>query len=139
MLTSIRFEVRRLLRYVTVGALNTIVSYVVYALFLRLHSTVLALALGYLAGMAVSYTLNYNWTFASIGSHGRSVMLRFALVNIGMLTLSEFTLAFFLRLIQSPYFAQLVNTVPSVLLGFVLNRWLVFGQSPTLRKMHLAN
>lgn len=56
--------IKRGLRYVVVGSINTILSYCVYAVGLVFHIVYpIALGISYLFGISVSFVWNKGWTF----------------------------------------------------------------------------
>jgi putative flippase GtrA len=62
------------LRFMAVGALNLVVTYAIYAGLVLLGCPYnLALALDYVVGVCIGYTLNRWWTFASRAASHRSL------------------------------------------------------------------
>jgi putative flippase GtrA len=63
------------LKFLVAGGINTVVTYVVYVLLVRLgwHYT-LALFTEYTIGIIAGYNMNRHWTFAGHGSHVRSAL-----------------------------------------------------------------
>lgn len=65
------------------------------------------------------------WTFQH--RLGWVAGLRFLVVNLLVLAISEGSLTVMLHVVSaSPYVAQAVNLIPTVIIGFLLNQWIVF-------------
>ncbi len=121
---------RELLRYLTVGAVNTLIGLaaIYLAIFLFRANDVVANLIGYSFGLACSYALNRRWTFASDGAVAPQllkfllVMLVAYLANLGaVLGLTRY-------LAVNRYLAQAVGALPYTIIGYLGSRLLAFPQ-----------
>ena len=115
------------LRYLLVGLVNTTVTLVaIYlALLLEAHG-LLANAIGYGAGLVVSYTGNRIFTFKSEGEIGREAV-GFVVV-FGVSYAAAFVVLVALLSFAMPYWpATLVSMGTYTVSSFALNRGLVFA------------
>jgi putative flippase GtrA len=111
-----------------------VISYLVYALSIHVFHLLssVALIVGYLAGMVTSYSINSRWTFEKDVFSWR-YFWRFLVVNLIILVFSECTLWLILKfLVSSKYMAQGINTVPTLIVGFLANRLVVFKEKDQL-------
>jgi putative flippase GtrA len=117
---------RELLRYLAVGAINTLIGVVaIYlAIFLFRANDVVANLVGYSLGLACSYALNRRWTFASDGAVAPQ-LVRFLLAylaNLGaVLGLTRYFAV-------NRYLAQAVGALPYTMIGYLGSRLLAFPQ-----------
>ena len=117
---------RQFINYCAVGVLNTGTSYAIYALLTGAHVMPhIALAVSYVCGMALSFLLNARLTFSRSRFHLADA-IRFFLVNGLLLALSEGSLTLFLHLVQNADIAQAMNILPITVIGYLLNRFVVF-------------
>ncbi len=118
---------RRFVKYCLTGLLNTGVSYAVYGALIALRiDAAWALAVSYAVGMISSWLVNSRWTFGRSRVDG-AALRRFAMVNSGILIVSEMSLHLILRdVTASPYLAQIINLPPVTVVGFMANQLLVF-------------
>jgi putative flippase GtrA len=131
--------VRQFIKYGLVGALNTILTFVIYSAGVLLHLDYLAaLMLGYLAGSLNSYWLNRRWTFRASNLAHSTTGTRFALVqasallaNLGLLYLFVHTLG----VAKIP--SQAILTVPVLTVTFYVNRVWSFAHTRTPRRRPL--
>ena len=117
----------RFIRFCITGGLNTLVDFaVLWVLTVPLQaSPYLSQILSYSAGMLNSYCINRSWTFGSKNRFFGSEMLRFLLVNLCVLGVSVG--AIYLLAQRLPMLAaKLFTTGITMILGFVLNRLVVF-------------
>ncbi len=117
----------RFIRFCITGGLNTLVDFAVFwVLTVPLQaSPYLSQILSYSAGMLNSYCINRSWTFGSKNRFFGSEMLRFLLVNLCVLGVSVG--AIYLLAQRLPMLAaKLFTTGITMILGFVLNRLVVF-------------
>ena len=115
--------VARLLRFGAVGAANTLVSYLVFALLLRLgaHFAVATLA-GGICGVALGFKLHGNFVFNHTG-HGRFPHFLVIFMLCYALSLGIQAIA---RLVMDGFLAGALATAFVVPFSFLLNRNLVF-------------
>jgi putative flippase GtrA len=88
--TRLLFRGEHLIRFLMVGASNTVVSYLVFLFGYHLWfvgNALFAQPLSYGAGIVWSYFWNRNWTFQSSAGVGRE-FIRFIVVQIILLFLS---------------------------------------------------
>lgn len=127
----IRFHwLPQLFRYIITGALNTALSYVVFAGLIALQlNPYLSQAIGYIVGMMTGFSVNAKWTFSREDLQV-AMLGKFLMFNFLLLGLSEVLFHFILNTFPtSPLIGQAVTLVPITVLGFVLNRSLVFTDS----------
>jgi len=122
---------RQSLRFATVGLVNTAIGLgAIYAvMFLFKTGPAIANAVGYVIGLAVSFSLNRVWTFNSDRpvAHVLPKYLLVAalsyLLNLGAViaATSQFSV--------NPYLAQLLGVGIYTVCVFFSCRWFVFGRS----------
>lgn len=120
-------ELKKFLKYCTTGLVNSTATYISYALLIVVGSPiVIALGVGYLTGMVFSYMLNTRWTFEKT-DFTTEYLIKFIAYNLLLLVVSELTLHFISEYFTaSRYLAQGINMIPITVLGFIVNRMLVF-------------
>ncbi len=85
-----------------------------------------ASATGFCAAVAVNYTLQYYWTFASTGSH-RVIFLRYLSITLAMLGLNTAVFWMLHQRFAVPYLlAQFVTTGAILIINFTVNRRYTF-------------
>jgi len=79
----------RFLRFASVGAVGTIIQYVVLIGFAQVTdlSLVIASAVGFILGAFMNYSLNYRYTFRSTKNH-REAMIKFMTVALAGLIIN---------------------------------------------------
>ena len=123
-LTRLRF-----VRFCITGGLNTLVDFGVFWCLTALLAVnpYLAQVLSYSAGILNSYCINRTWTFGSQNRFFSGEMVRFLAVNLIVLAASVGTIALFTGQLGLPVLlAKLFTTGITIVLGFALNRLLVF-------------
>lgn len=115
--------VLRLVRFVIVGFFNTLASYMVFALFIRLgcHYTLATLA-AYACGMLMGFKLHGAFVFDHPGDHR---FLRFTLISIALF-LCSLGIQAVARLSVNDYAAGAIAAVITIPISFLLNRAFVF-------------
>lgn len=114
-------------RFLSVGVLNALFGLlVIYAAkwFGQLND-VLANAIGYAAGLALSFTLNSRWTFAYQGAHAPA-LARFVLVAGVAYALNLLTVLLAIRLGLNGYVAQALGIPPYTLTTYLASKYFVF-------------
>lgn len=92
---------------------------------------VLANVIGYGLGLALSFTLNRNWTFGYRGATPVA-LLRFLLVFAMAYVLNLSTVLAAIRLCHiNPYLAQAIGIVPYTLFGYLASKFFVFRRPPS--------
>jgi putative flippase GtrA len=78
---------RQLAKYTLVGAGNTLIAFVVYAVLVAAVPSAAAAALAFVAGAANGYLWNGRWTFADRGA--RPAVFRYGIVQVGGLAAAD--------------------------------------------------
>jgi putative flippase GtrA len=129
----VKFSSRTAVRFVLVGALNTLTGLlVIYALkYVFGMPDIGANLFGYAIGLTVSYTLNRRWTFSYRGGH-QGAIARFALLTIVAYAanLACVCAAIYLFSVNS-YIAQTIGIVPYTLISYFGSRLFVFAPMPS--------
>lgn len=125
--------VRHFWRYCIVGGLAALLHFMVLIALVEGFQVVptWASAIGFCLAVILNYVLQYYWTFAADGSHGRMFSL-FAVFAV--LTLVINTGVFWLcnEAADLPYLlSQVIATGTVVLINFQLNRRYVFCAEPS--------
>jgi putative flippase GtrA len=121
---------KQFIRFNMVGALNTLITYLIYSglVFAGLHYQA-ALALEYSFGIVFSYVLNKRFTFAIRGSRDSRMFMRMLATYIPMLFLNAIALWLLVdRLGWNKYLGQAVALVVVAGLSFLAQRAFVFGR-----------
>jgi len=119
---------RTLLRFLLVGASNTVVSYTVFHLSLRdlVQSAAVAQALSYSAGILWSFLWNRRWTFRHQGAVLPS-LLAFTALQLALLVASSLLVGLAVdRLMLPPTPSWLVVMAFITVLNYAASRHLVF-------------
>lgn len=128
-----------LARFLVVGCINVAMSLTVFS---ACHAVLSALpqaatiaatlsnAIGYLAGMASSFTLNKSWTFRDRGSTARQLP-RFLALNLAGMGLGSLSLLVLVDLGGGPPLGVWLGTTAAVvLLNFLGNKYWTFEAQP---------
>jgi len=120
----------QVLRYAVVGVSNTAISMAVYAGLLALEvGYVAAVVVSYGAGLANGYTLNRRWTFVA-GSFSIGSLSRYTTVQATGLLLSVGLTALFVEHFGVPKLPALVLSWPPVIaVTFTATRLWAFGSN----------
>lgn len=129
-------EVKRLIRFCIVGAVNTLVDFAVYALVLRLvpwkYNHLLGQALGFVAGTVNAYFMNGGWVFRDRDGgrkKGGKVLLRtFAGYAVTFLLSEGLLMLWVDALGMNKYLAKLINLCVTVPSNYVINRLWTFRE-----------
>ena len=114
------------IKYVYVGGLNTLVTFLLYIFLIKLHvNYILASSVCYLVGIVGGYVLNSYFVFTSkIKLTGLS---KYSLVYITSYFISIFMLFCFVSILGiDVILSQAIAIVIVTLLNFKLVKWLVF-------------
>lgn len=119
----------RFVRFAVTGGLNTLVDFVVFFLLSGVWHwhEVPAQILSYSAGILNSYCINRRWTFQTRNRFFSREMLWFIGVNLFVLGVSVASL--WLLTVYTGFgilVRKILTTLLTMVLGFVLNRLLVF-------------
>ncbi len=114
-----------------VGLLNTGTTLaIIWGLMTAGMGPYLANLAGYVAGMAISFTLNRSWTFRQGGKDGAVHLVRF-LAASGIAYLGNLAaVAALIALRVDPYLAQLFGMPVYTGTFFLLSKYYVFRASP---------
>jgi putative flippase GtrA len=118
-------------RFLSVGVLNTLFGLLVIfaAKWWLAMGDVAANALGYGAGLALSFTLNSRWTFGYQGAQ-LPALLKFLLVAGLAYAMNLLTVLLAIRLGLNGYLAQAMGIPPYTLTTYFASKYLVF-RAPT--------
>jgi len=116
-----------LVRYVLVGVVATAVDYGAYYILTRFFffAAVVANPVSYVCGNVVSFLGQRTITFRSHGRPGRQY-LRFLIVNVTGLVISQFTLVVLLRLGVNDLVAKAAGVLTSGTFNYLSNRFWTF-------------
>ena len=122
-------SLKKFIKFGITGVMNTLVDFVVYSLLTFGLSVNLYLAqvVGYSCGMVNSYVVNRRWTFQTRNRFFGREMLWFIGVNLCVLGVS--VLSMWVLTTQMGFgtiLSKLCTTALTMVLGFILNRLLVF-------------
>jgi putative flippase GtrA len=119
---------RDLIRYLSVGVINTLVGLsVIYLCMYALHATdTIANLAGYSVGLLCSFVLNRRWTFSSQDPI-TSQLVRFLLVLLVAYLANLGTVLGLTRLFGlNRYLAQAIGTGPYTAIGYLGSRFFAF-------------
>lgn len=122
----------RFLRFCITGGLNTGVDFAIYTVLTTLLAMDLYLAqvISYSAGILNSYCINRKWTFRTRSRFFSQEMVRFITVNLIVMALSIVVMKYLNEQLHWYFlFSKLATVVFTMVLGFILNRLLVFRRS----------
>jgi putative flippase GtrA len=118
----------KFLRFALVGATATLTTYLVLILLVEIWhmNVIVASVLGYIAGIAVNYKLNYGFTFRSERQH-RIVIPKFIFVALIGLLLNTGLMFVAVNWVGIHYvLAQLAAVAVVLIWSFTINRLWVF-------------
>ena len=119
----------RFVRFCVTGGLNTLVDFAVFFLLTSsLNWPVIpSQVLSYSAGILNSYCINRRWTFQTRNRFFSREMLLFIGVNLAVLGVSVLSVwALTSRIGLGVLLSKLCTTALTMVLGFILNRLVVF-------------
>lgn len=116
--------------FVAAGGTATIVNYALFAgLYWAGVNYLLASALGYVSGIAVSFAINKLFVFAN-APHQRGQFARYTAIYLGALGVQLGLLELGVRLGLDPLFANAVALIIVVIGNFFIIRRFVFSTGP---------
>ena len=123
------------LGYACVGAIGTVVQYVVLVVGVSVidAAPVVASSVGVALGAIANYLLNYRFTFRSRKSHSEASVKFMAVAFVGLL-INGATIDVAMRFFGAHYLiAQVIATAAVLLVGFVANRIWTFKEEAHAR------
>lgn len=123
----IKKELYTMIKYGFVGIINTLVfSFVTYLISLtNIHYSIYT-AIGYAAGILCSYILNLKFTFSNSAKRKKTFFL-FIIVALTLLGIAQIVQYITIDLLSmKPFFGIATGMVFYTLLGYILNRNVVF-------------
>ena len=127
-------ETIRFVKYISVGASNTIITFLVFTLlrFWGVNEDI-SNALGYIAGMINSFCWNRKWVFQS-SDNNQIKQATWFLIGAGFCWLIQWML-FRILLSQDIHesIAYLIGMVVYTVLNYLFNKMVTFRPSPTNR------
>lgn len=122
----------QVLRFGTVGLLNTGVDFLMFTLCLKVFvfPLLLSQAIGYGCGVINSFFVNRAFTFRarevrSFGAFSVFVLVNLVSLGVSLLVISWLENAFTINV----YLAKIAATAAALAINFVGSRWLVFGKA----------
>jgi putative flippase GtrA len=122
------------LKFLVVGGINTVVTYGIYVLLVRLgwHYTI-ALLIEYTIGIIAGYHMNRHWTFAGHGSRVRS-SLKYCVTYGIVFCLNLVLLGLIVELgVLGPIAGQVVVIGTITVISFLLQNFWVFRSAKDCR------
>jgi putative flippase GtrA len=113
---SNRREVKRFVKFATVGAAGAVTHFTIFNLLLQLlrFSTYIANSFGFCAAVIQNFLLNRSWTFAEKrGQKAGSQLVQFTVVSVLGLVINMGVLAL-VRYALAPFWNQLFATQPEM-------------------------
>ena len=124
----------QIIKFGLVGVLGTSAHYLMLILGVSLLqlSAVLASSIGFILGAVINHHFNRRFTFDSDKSYGET-LLHFMLSASGLFLLNMLLMTVLVSWLQIQYLiAQVVTTGVVFLVGFVINKYLVFQRKKSL-------
>lgn len=124
-------KLRRLSRFSAVGALNTLIDFLVFTLAHEVLGTgyMASQAAGYGFGIMNSFILNRNWTFGKKHSDKKKMMefIQFVMVNVITLCVTMIFMKFLVQSVNiNLYISKIIVTFAAQVTNFILYRFWVF-------------
>lgn len=120
---------RPFVRFLFVGAANTVFFYAVYLLLLPVMPYAIAYAIGYAGGIILSYVLNSLFVFHERMSLKKG--MQFPLVYLVQYLLGTLILVICIDLLgMDARLGPVVTVIGTVPATFLLSKWIIKGQQP---------
>ncbi len=117
---------KQLLRYLTVGASNTVIGYLSFVLLFALFSRdIVAIVGSNIVGVANSYVWNSRWTFQQ-SVYRPWAIIKFVLLYTAIVVLNEGLLKVTNADHIATYLAQLPALAITIVMGYVVQKYWVF-------------
>lgn len=115
---------KQLIKFGLVGVLNTVITFLVYNVLLKLGMVYWAAnAIGYVAGVANSYVWNKNWVFGAKGEKDEALIIKFIIVNLISFAVNSGVLWFCIHYVtDNKTLAQLPAIVAGMGVNYILNK-----------------
>ena len=115
---------KQIINFIMVGVLNTIVGYALYAMFISLgFNYILAVVFATILGVLFNFKTIGKYVF---GSHDNSLIVKFFAVYLVVFIVNVSIIKFFKLYEYNDYIAGLFAVIPSAVVSFILNKYLVF-------------
>lgn len=113
-------------RFIVVGAVNTIITYLIYLFFLSYFSYNFSYTLSFVLGILISYTLNTHFVFKEKWAWKK--LIQFPLVYIVQYLASLILLSILIESLSiDARFAPLAVIMLVLPITFVISKWVVKG------------
>ena len=114
---------KEFIKFGIVGVSNTIITFIVYNILLKLGVYYLAAnIIGYICGMINGFIWSKNWVF-KVDRESKMYFIKFALVNLLSLAVSTYLLMVLVNSFSiNRTIAQLITTCITVLINYLLNK-----------------
>ncbi|MDT8715684.1 GtrA family protein [Clostridium sp. 19966] len=114
---------KQFIKFAIVGASNTLITLIAYNILIKFGvNYILANIIGYFVGMLNGFVWSKNWVFDATEAASK-LFFKFVLVNLLSLGFSTLALSFLVSsLTINKTIAQLITTVGTVLINYVLNK-----------------
>ncbi len=113
-------------KYVSVGVLNTIATYLLYLLLLSFSNYTVSYTIAYIGGIALSYLLNLKYVFKEKGS--KEKMTIYPLIYLFQYIIGVFILYIAIDKIQiDKEFAPIVVVIITLPLTYILTKKILTG------------
>ncbi|WP_326511584.1 GtrA family protein [Clostridium intestinale] len=118
---------KEFIKFGIVGVSNTLITFVVYNILLRLGINYLvANIIGYICGMINGFIWSKNWVF-KVNNESKMYFIKFALVNLLSLAVSTGLLMVLVKQLSlNSTIAQLITTCITVVINYLLNKIYTF-------------
>lgn len=117
-------KLNRFIRFYIAGGINTLISYVIYAVLIYLGTSyAVAVLLCYAIGLIVNFKTIQKIAF---NDSDKQSFINFCVIFIGSCILNILLLRFFIDIGVNEYLAAWIVVIPLSLLGYILNKKFVF-------------
>jgi len=131
-LKTTRYRYGQIVTFSIVGIINTIITYVVFVIFLKIFSVnyLISSGCGYCCGLANSYFMNRRFTFKITTKKSIGEGSRFILVNVAALLINLMLMKICVRGFEVlPEIAQVLAIAGSYCANFIGNKFWTFRQN----------
>ena len=131
-LKTIRQRYCQILTFSLVGIINTIITYAIFVILLKLFfvNYLISSGLGYCCGLANSYFMNRKFTFKITKKKSIGEGSRFIVVNVAALLINLLLMKIFVRGFEIlPEIAQVIAIAGSYCTNFIGNKFWTFREN----------